>query len=242
MAPSTTEKPPSGTAAPRLAATVVVVRPRQTGPEPEIFMVRRSARSAFMPDALVFPGGKVDPADGAAESDAAFVAGARRECHEEAGIALDGRRLHWFDTWITPSAEPRRFYARFFLAQVGIDEAKEAAADGHETHAGRWATAAEHLGAWRSGAVDLPPPTACTLMRLAVPGWTEILGWAEAIAKPPILPKWLGDARGEGRMEVVMPHDPEYAELPGEGIPAGPRLGGLPRRFVREGSTWRPCE
>jgi 8-oxo-dGTP pyrophosphatase MutT (NUDIX family) len=204
-------------------------------------MVRRSARSAFMPDALVFPGGKVDQEDGAAEDDAAFAVAARRECLEEAQIALGERDLHWFDTWITPSAEPRRFYARFFLARVGADEAHEAVADGHETHEGRWATAAEHLEAWRGGDVDLPPPTACTLLRLAAPDWIDLFAWDAARARPPILPKWLGGA-DDGRKEVVMPHDPDYPALPGEGMPAGPRLTGLPRRFVREGKVWRPCE
>ncbi len=196
-----------------------------------------------MPDALVFPGGKVDPGDGAAESDEAFVAGARRECMEEAGIDLGDRPLHWFDTWITPSAEPRRFYARFYLAEVSAEESSNAAADGHETHEGRWATAAEHLSAWQSGAIDLPPPTLCTLLRLADPNWRTLLEWAPETVRPPILPKWIGSAGDEDeRMHVVMPHDPGYASLPGEGTPGGPRLEGLPRRFVREAKAWRPCD
>jgi len=206
-------------------------------------MVRRSAKSPFMPDALVFPGGKVDPGDGDAESDAAFVLAARRECEEEAGIELPADALRWFDTWITPSAEPRRFYARFFAALIGVGDGARAAADGHETHEGRWATAAEHLDAWREGSVDLPPPTACTLLRFAQPDWRDLLEWPRAIARPPILPKWLGPALGEeGTMKVVMPHDPEYTTLAGEGMACESRLEGLPRRFIREGKVWRPCE
>lgn len=196
-----------------------------------------------MPDALVFPGGKVDPGDGAAESDEAFVAGARRECMEEAGIDLGDRALFWFDTWITPSAEPRRFYARFYLAEVSAEESANAAADGHETHEGRWATASEHLSAWQSGAIDLPPPTLCTLLRLADPNWRALLDCAPEIVRPPILPKWIATASDDDeRMYVVMPHDPGYASLPGEGTAGGPRLEGLPCRFVREGKAWRPCD
>ncbi len=196
-----------------------------------------------MPDALVFPGGKVDPGDGAAESDAAFVAGARRECMEEAGIDLGARALHWFDTWITPSAEPRRFYARFYLAEVSPEESASAAADGHETHEGRWATAAEHLRVWRSGAIDLPPPTLCTLLRLVDPNWRALLAWTSEIVRPPILPKWIAAVDGDkGGMQVVMPHDPGYADLPGESSPGRSRLDGLPRRFIRDGKTWRPCD
>jgi len=42
----------------RLAATVILVRPPF-----EVYLTRRSARSAFAPDAFVFPGGTVDVAD-----------------------------------------------------------------------------------------------------------------------------------------------------------------------------------
>ncbi|UQA56133.1 NUDIX hydrolase [Polyangium aurulentum] len=46
---------------PRDAATVVVLRDGDRGLE--VFCVRRHARSGFLGGALVFPGGKVDPAD-----------------------------------------------------------------------------------------------------------------------------------------------------------------------------------
>ncbi len=46
----------------RLAATVMLVRDRPAGGF-EILMVRRSARSAFAPDAFVFPGGTVETGD-----------------------------------------------------------------------------------------------------------------------------------------------------------------------------------
>jgi len=45
----------------RLAATVMLVRDKTSGIE--VFMLRRSARSPFAPDAFVFPGGAVDPTD-----------------------------------------------------------------------------------------------------------------------------------------------------------------------------------
>jgi 8-oxo-dGTP pyrophosphatase MutT (NUDIX family) len=46
---------------PRLAATVILARPAPN--RLEIYMTRRSAHSAFAPDAFVFPGGTVDPQD-----------------------------------------------------------------------------------------------------------------------------------------------------------------------------------
>lgn len=228
----------SPTDAPRPAATVVVLRPRGGDADaPELFMVRRSAKSAFMPDARVFPGGKVDAADGPAGSDEAFAAAARRECAEESQIALAPGALRWFDTWITPHGEPRRFHARFYVARLAAGEGGDAAADGHETHEGAWATAAEVLAEWEAGAIDLPPPTACTLLRLASPGWASIFTWPREQVEAPILPKWIFAG---GRLEVVLPHDPGYAELPGEGVPPCARLEGLPRRFIRDGSVWRP--
>jgi len=46
---------------PRLAATAIVARPGLGGLE--LYLTRRNARSAFAPDAFVFPGGAVDSAD-----------------------------------------------------------------------------------------------------------------------------------------------------------------------------------
>jgi 8-oxo-dGTP pyrophosphatase MutT (NUDIX family) len=45
----------------RLAACVILAREAPSGVE--IYMLRRSARSAFAPDAFVFPGGTLDPSD-----------------------------------------------------------------------------------------------------------------------------------------------------------------------------------
>lgn len=91
----------------RPAATVMLAR--DLGGGPEIFMLRRSARSVFLPEMFVFPGGAVDPEDfeiardrllrepeiPRAEreaSDGAFEAAALREAFEEAGILLAARR------------------------------------------------------------------------------------------------------------------------------------------------------
>ena len=48
---------------PRLAATVMLIRPAESAPHLEVFMLRRSAKSAFAPDVFVFPGGTLDAAD-----------------------------------------------------------------------------------------------------------------------------------------------------------------------------------
>jgi len=93
-----------GVAQPRLAAAVVLLRDRPEGRGFEVFMVRRHARSEFVPDVFVFPGGSVDPKDreaetlmgrsvpGAYSADTALGRGVRaaaiRELFEEAGVLL----------------------------------------------------------------------------------------------------------------------------------------------------------
>ncbi len=68
----------------------------------EVFVVRRSARSAFMPDAYVFPGGALEPGDAAPQAIARldslpagvapeFAVAAIRELFEEAGVLLARR-------------------------------------------------------------------------------------------------------------------------------------------------------
>ena len=72
------------------AATLIVVRDRESGP-PELLMVERAQGMAFAAGALVFPGGRIDQADrGLADElgiDAAAVA-AVRETIEETAIPV----------------------------------------------------------------------------------------------------------------------------------------------------------
>ena len=90
----------------RPAATVVVLRDGPAGPE--VFMVRRHEDTAFMGGAHVFPGGRVDAADGDADDSwcdgighatrqldglppaeaVAYHVAAARELFEEAGVLL----------------------------------------------------------------------------------------------------------------------------------------------------------
>jgi 8-oxo-dGTP pyrophosphatase MutT (NUDIX family) len=98
-------------AAPRDAATVMLLRPAGTAPAGvEVLMLRRVAAMKFAPGAYVFPGGSVDPADydapvgwhgpdpaefgarlgATAEMARALVCAAVRETFEEAGVLLAG--------------------------------------------------------------------------------------------------------------------------------------------------------
>ena len=97
-------------AAPRDAATVMLLRPAGAAAGVEVLMLRRVAAMKFAPGAYVFPGGSVDPADygapvgwhgpdpaefgarlgASAEMARALVCAAVRETFEEAGVLLAG--------------------------------------------------------------------------------------------------------------------------------------------------------
>ena len=73
-------------AAPRPAATVVLLRPGPDGLE--VLLTHRPASMAFAGDMHVFPGGAVDPSDGDPGDPRAFEVAAVRELFEEAGVLL----------------------------------------------------------------------------------------------------------------------------------------------------------
>ncbi len=82
---------------PRRAATVMLLREGAEGAV-EVFLLRRRASMAFAAGAYAYPGGSVDPRDGAESGDGAgagagadaVVAAAVRETFEEAGVLLAG--------------------------------------------------------------------------------------------------------------------------------------------------------
>jgi 8-oxo-dGTP pyrophosphatase MutT (NUDIX family) len=190
-----------------------------------------------MPDTLVFPGGRLETEDGAPDDASSFERAARRECLEEAAIDLGDRPLHWFDTWLTPSAEPRRYLARFFIASIDAAASELARADGHETTEGRWAPADHFLARWEAGGVDLPPPTLSILLRLARDDWFALLQRRPEQVCAPIVPKLA--AHGAG-LHILMPHHPDYADAPGESGSRPARIEELPLGFWRDGNRWRP--
>ncbi len=220
-------------AQPRPAATVVLLQPGTRGPE--VLMVRRHRGSSFMADAYVFPGGRVEPEDG--EGEAAFAVGAARELREEAGIAIEPAALVAFARWVTPSAEGKRFDARFFVAAAPVGQV--ARHDTVETVDHLWATPADVLARYERGELKLPPPTIRNLEDLAPHATVEAaLAWARGRAVVPILPKLVPDG---DTLAIVLPWDAEYAAAPGEGIPIDPAhpVARAPSRFVlREGRWW----
>lgn len=136
------EPPPARPARPRDAATLLLWRRRASGAL-EVLMGVRSARHRFMPSKMVFPGGRVDPADRRAPVSApmpeatrralerraspalahGLAVAAARELREETGLSLgpdpsrpDLSPLMYLCRALTPTASPVRFNARFLAA------------------------------------------------------------------------------------------------------------------------------
>lgn len=154
---------------PRPAATVVVAR--EGDPGPEVLVLRRGAGHRFLPGFVAFPGGAIDPEDTAAsrrwfgsvsEADVARAC-AIRELAEELGIAVTSEGLAVVEAplaavdaapppaqtlieisrWIAPEVERVRFDARFFAVRAA--HGTEPRPDGDETAAAWWTAPAALL-------------------------------------------------------------------------------------------------
>ena len=127
------------------AASVVLLRDSEIGLE--TYLLHRHARMPFAPSTVVFPGGRVDPAD----HDGPDPIGpnsirrcAIRETAEETGVVLAEVDLHPWAHWITPEIEPRRYDTWFFVAVMPAD--LEAADISGETERAEWSTPREAIG------------------------------------------------------------------------------------------------
>lgn len=168
----------------RPAATVMVVRDGDGAGERtlQVLMLLRHPEAVFAPDAWVFPGGAVDPADsltevrGVTDEEAsaalglpsggrAYFVAATRECSEEAGLVLDPAALRYVSRWITPPGRTRRFDTRFFLTPAPAGQV--AAHDTTETVAAVWTSPSAALSRHAAGEINLVYPTIKHLQFLA---------------------------------------------------------------------------
>jgi len=114
----------------------------------------------------------------------------------------------------------RRFDTRFFVVTVPPEQT--AVIDTSEAVDHAWMTPAALIAAANAETMPVSQPTLCNLMELdaclhAHDSLAAMLENAKQRRIVPILPKLIQNA---GTV-VVLPWDPEYARLAGEGAPAG---------------------
>ncbi|HEY2657727.1 MAG TPA: NUDIX hydrolase [Solirubrobacteraceae bacterium] len=193
----------SGVARP--AATVIVLRGADA--RLEVLLVRRHPDARVMGGAWVFPGGSVDPGDGAGQ--AGLRAAAIRELREEAGITLDAdTELLPFMRWITPERRQRRFDTWFFLTNEPTGAAPRI--DGSEIVDFRWTSPEAALRAASGGELPLVFPTIKQLERLGrFASAEELLTHARGTAVTAIQPRIVG--AGE-HARILLPGDRGYED------------------------------
>jgi 8-oxo-dGTP pyrophosphatase MutT (NUDIX family) len=154
------------------------------------------------------------------------------------GLEVDVDALHYFSHWITPSAEPRRFSARFYVALLPAGQ--EPTFDQRETVDQAWVSPAGGLA--RAGELALPPPQVRTLLDLTAAATIDdvvAITRRRAEAPHPVMPRMAPLAVG---FALLLPWDPEYASA-GTGdaapMPADHPLATGPSRFVMEDRAWK---
>ncbi len=184
------------------AATLVVLRDREAGP-PEMVMVERPRTMAFAGGAMVFPGGRIDPADWADVDslDRAAARAAVRETAEETGLDVAIDSLVPFARWRPDNVRHRRFDTFFFLAACPANAGPLRPQPG-ECERALWTTAAamlDDIAAARAAAIF---PTIRNLERLA-----QFESFAEArdhaLAHPvEIISPWIEERGGEPHLVI----------------------------------------
>jgi 8-oxo-dGTP pyrophosphatase MutT (NUDIX family) len=175
----------------RQAASLIGVRDASNGPE--VLVIERTLDHRFLPGYVAFPGGAVDPADGAlagrwfGEAAEAGRAAAVRELVEEVGLAVTREAVVAADPdrsleaihgspppiealpeiarWIAPAEVPVRFDARYYA--VRMQDAADPTPDGAEAARAWWITPIALLAAWEAEEVRLYWPTHYTMRSLA---------------------------------------------------------------------------
>ncbi len=156
---------------------------------------------------------------------------------ELAGLAWATEGLVPWSHWITPSIEPKRFSARFFIGE--LPSGQSPSFDATETVDQVWVTPDAALA--RAGELALPPPQVRTMWELAHHRTiAEVLAAAKKRASEPhpIMPRLAPSATGP---VLLLPWDPGYTEAQGEATPLtyNPAWATGPSRFVLENRTWK---
>jgi len=148
-------------------------------------------------------------------------------------LYLDVAPLVYWSHWITPALEAKRYDTRFFAIEVPAGQ--EASVDRTETTDHAWITAEAALERAAAGEMKMPPPTIATLTDLQetfarYSSLPAMLAGERGRSVPPILPKIVLE---DSQVVVVLPWDPEYAQLSGEACLVA---SGYPEHLARQPS------
>ena len=153
---------------------------------------------------------------------------------EEEDLRLDVGPLVYWSHWITPSIEPKRFDTRFFVAP--LPPGQDVSADLSELTEHAWVNPATVAGSIERGEIQVVPPTLLTLEDLAESharhgGLEAMLRAERGRPTPPVMPRI---EAGPSGVSVVMPWDPRYGSVAGEGCGLACEY---PPHFTRRRST-----
>ena len=187
----------------------------------------------------------------ASESGTAYtITGLRKRvlAGENATALLAAQGMAWWTDvlvpwahWITPSHEPRRFSARFFVCECPAGQ--KPSFDAIETVDQIWVTPQEAIA--RAGELMLPPPQIRTMWELRdYRTVAEVLtaGHARGAEPHPIMPRVRTMVAGETSPTLLLPWDREYTDQgTGDGTPLTytPLWAKGPSRFVKEDNAWK---
>lgn len=158
----------------------------------------------------------------------------------KAGLVWSTEVLVPWSHWITPSIEPKRFSARFFVCELPAGQ--EPQFDDIETVDQVWVTPQDAIA--RAKDLALPPPQVRTCWELLELGSiSEVLAAARVRAEEPhpILPRLSAMKPGDPPC-LLLPWDPDYNEAgTGEAMPLSyrPSWARGPSRFRMEDQTWK---
>ena len=187
------------------AATLVVIRDSDAG-SPELLMVERPRTMAFAGGAMVFPGGRIDPADweSANSLEQAAARAAVRETAEETGLEVALDTLVPFARWRPDNVRHRRFDTFFFIAPCPPDAGPLLPQPG-ECEQALWISAAAMLAEIEASRASAIFPTIRNLERLARLSSFEHAR-DHALAHPvEIISPWIEEREGE-RFLVIPDH------------------------------------
>jgi 8-oxo-dGTP pyrophosphatase MutT (NUDIX family) len=156
------------------------------------------------------------------------------------GLAWSTEMLVPWSHWITPSIEPKRFSARFFVCELPSGQVPSF--DDVETVDQAWVSPREAIE--RAGELQLPPPQIRTFWELSQLDTIEAVlaaGRARSDEPHPIMPRLRTLVSG-AQPCLLLPWDPEYTDSgTGDATPLTytPRWAIGPSRFILEDRTWK---